>query len=477
MKATFKVLSDDERTRVHEESLNLLGKTGVRVDTALGRNILKDAGAEVDASSNIVRFPRQFVEDCLRMVPKEVTLGARKPGADLPLNGEDCTLCLDGEGPFVLDRHSGKRRKATYNDWKEITRVADALDEIGVYWCQVEAGNKGEKLGEAVQYLCDVQRYFTKHVQDTIFHPSHAPWLFEILQIIHGSTADIQKNHPMSTLVCPQSPLIIDQEYTDAYLALKGLNMPVGIMPMPLMGATAPASMIATIVQGNCEVLSMLCLIQAHEPGVPVIYAPALALMDPRTGGLRNAGMQYAVMGAAATEMARYYNLPAESCPGGSDAHQLDIQMGLEGAAMSLPTMLSWPDIIVGPGMLDGSMVASLEQLVIEVEIFRLAKQAHRGVVTDQQNWLVDVIDDVGPGGHFLSESSTLSAIRSDEWYLSDLGFHGSFEDWLAQGEEPLAATVNKKLDDILASHASLPLDESVENELYKICKRARACA
>ena len=103
--------------------------------------------------------------------------------------------------------------------------------------------------------------------------------------------------------------------------------------------------------------------------------------------------------------------------------------------------------------------------------------RAHRGVVTDQQNWLVDVIDDVGPGGHFLSESSTLSAIRSDEWYLSDLGFHGSFEDWLAQGEEPLAATVNKKLDDILASHASLPLDESVENELDKICKRARACA
>ena len=29
MKATFKVLSDDEHARVHEESLNLLGKTGV----------------------------------------------------------------------------------------------------------------------------------------------------------------------------------------------------------------------------------------------------------------------------------------------------------------------------------------------------------------------------------------------------------------------------------------------------------------
>ena len=85
-----------------------IANTGVRVDTVLGRDILKDAGAEVDASSNIVRFPRQFVEDCLRMVPKEVTLGGRRPGADLPLNGEDCTLCLDGEGPFVLDRDTGE---------------------------------------------------------------------------------------------------------------------------------------------------------------------------------------------------------------------------------------------------------------------------------------------------------------------------------------------------------------------------------
>lgn len=239
------------------------------------------------------------------------------------------------------------------------------------------------------------------------------------------------------------------------------------------MGATAPASMISTIVQGNCEVLSMLCLIQAHEPGVPVIYAPALALMDPRTGGLRNAGMQYAIMGAAATEMARYYRLPAESSPGGSDAHQLDIQMGLEGAAMALPTMLAWPDIIVGPGMLDGSMVASLEQLIIDVEIFRLAKQAHRGVVSDDQHWLVDAIDDVGPGGHFLSESSTLSAIRSDEWNLSDLGVHGSFEDWLVQGKEPLIAGVNRKVDDIIATHKPLPLGESAEKELAMICRRA----
>ena len=96
-----------------------------------------------------------------------------------------------------------------------------------------------------------------------------------------------------------------------AGLALKGMNIPAAIMPMPLMGATAPGSMISTIVPGNCEVLSMLCLLQAHDPGVPIIYAPALAVMDPRSAALKSASIEYSIMGAAATEMTRYYGLPA----------------------------------------------------------------------------------------------------------------------------------------------------------------------
>ena len=93
---------------------------------------------------------------------------------------------------------------------------------------------------------------------------------------------------------------MIDRDFIEAYLELKGLNIPAAVMPMPLMGATALASMIATIVQGNCEVLAMLCLLQAHAPGVPVIYAPALVVMDPRSATLKNASMEFSLMGAAA---------------------------------------------------------------------------------------------------------------------------------------------------------------------------------
>jgi trimethylamine--corrinoid protein Co-methyltransferase len=342
-----------------------------------------------------------------------------------------------------------------------------------VYWCQVVPSDRGKTLGDTVDYFCRVFRGFSKHVQDGPKADHEVPWFTEILQTVFGSKDDIKKNHPVSHEVCPQSPLTIDTNYTEACLALKGWNIPVAIMPMPLMGCSAPGSMIATVIQGNCEVLSMLCLLQANEPGVPVIYAPALAVMNPRNASPSYAAVGFSIMDMAATEMANYYGLPSESSPGGSDAHILDFQNAYESAALAIPTMLSWPDIVVGPGMLDGSMVSSLEKMLIDVEIFRLAKYVHRGLDTREERWLTDVISKVGPGGDYLCEKSTLAALRSDEWYISDLGFHEDFEKWSAGDRTTLQEEAREEVARILKKHEPLPLGNNVERELSHICKRA----
>ena len=59
---------------------------------------------------------------------------------------------------------------------------------------------------------------------------------------------------------------------------------------------------------------------------------------------------------------------------------------------------LSWLDILVGPGLLGGSMILSQVQLLIDVEMFRMFQQARRGIVTDEDKWLDELIDLVGPG-------------------------------------------------------------------------------
>ncbi|MEW5961414.1 MAG: trimethylamine methyltransferase family protein [Chloroflexota bacterium] len=474
MRAFFQVLSEDERAQVHERTLSILAKTGVRVDTARGRQLLKKAGAEVDENTNIVRFPRSLVEESLRSAPKKFMLGARRPGWDLQMNSGNCVLVVDGEAIYVLDLDTAERRSPTFDDWLQATRLIDAQDEIGVYWSMVEGSQGNGSKADMVKYWRTLFGNFSKHVQDTISKPEQAPWLLEVLQVIFGDKETIRARHPLSFVLCPQSPLIIEETFTDAYLALAGWDIPVAVMPMPLMGGTAPGSQISTVVLGNCEVLAMLCLLQAVAPGTPVIYAPALAIMDPRSGGYSGGAIESGLLGAAVTEMGRYYGLPVEATGLGTSRHNPGIQTAYERAMNGLLPMLSWPDILLGPGLLGGSMVLCLEELIIDLEIFRMSVQAQYGVATDEDKWLEDVINYIGPGGHFLLEKSTLAGIRDEEWYISKFGQRTFDKGEIIGGKPALIEEARARVAEILATHRPLPLAEEVERELDHIQKSAQ---
>ena len=133
MQTHFRVLSENEKAGIHAQTLRILSKTGVRVLTAKGRRLLKDAGAAVRKNDDIVCFPENLVETSIRMAPKKFSLGARRPGWDLLMNNGDCSLLLSGEGTYATDRQTGAIRNSTFQDWLDATRVADVLDEIGMY--------------------------------------------------------------------------------------------------------------------------------------------------------------------------------------------------------------------------------------------------------------------------------------------------------------------------------------------------------
>jgi trimethylamine--corrinoid protein Co-methyltransferase len=444
------------------------------VDTAKGRAILENAGAEVDRSTRIVRFPRTLVEDSLRSAPKDFTLGARRPGWDQRMNAGDCTLLIDGKAVFVLDRETGERRLGLYQDWLDATRLTDALDEFGIYWDMVERSDRGRSVADRVTHWRHLFGNFSKHVQDGINSPEEAPWFLEVLQVVFGDKETIRRRHPLSFILCPQSPLIIEGTRTDAYLELLGWDIPVAVMPMPLMGSTGPGSLISTTVLGNCEILATLCLVQAGAPGTPFIYAPALAMMNPYSGGYSAGAIEGGLLAAAGVEMARHYGLPVEASGMATEHHVPGIQNAYESSMIGLLTTLAWPDILVGCGLMGGSMVLSLEQLLIDVETFRMGRRARQGIAVDDGKWLEDVIHRVGPGGHFLTEESTVRCFREGEMYVSQLGWHDSFEAWVAAGRPTLLEEAREKVEKILDTHEVLPLDEDVERELDRIQKRAQ---
>jgi len=111
--------------------------------------------------------------------------------------------------------------------------------------------------------------------------------------------------------------------------------------------------------------------------------------------------------------------------------------------------------------------------LYIDVEIFRLARKAHKGIDTSKEKWLTDIIEEVGPGGHFLGESTTLESMLNGEWYLSNIGSHTNYENWVAGDKKDVLSQIREKVNLMLDTYEALPLGEDVEKELDKICKRA----
>jgi trimethylamine--corrinoid protein Co-methyltransferase len=471
----LQVLTEQERDQIHNQSLSILANTGVRVDSARGREILKNAGARVDDITHVVRFPTSLVEEALRLAPKKIICGGRRPGWRMSLNDGMCTLCADGEAIAVVDAFTGERRESTYQDWLKATLLIDALDDVSVYWAMVKETKPPKDMGEVVTYWEHVFTYFTKHVQESTHNLAQTRWMLEVMQVFFGDRNTISQLRPLSFLLCPFSPLVIEATYTDAYLETIGWNIPVAVMPMPVMGSTSPGSLISTIVQGNCEVLAMLCLIQAATPGTLFIYAPALAVMEPHTGRYTGGAVEHALLGAACTEMGRYYNLPVEASAGGTEAHHPGIQASYEISLNWLLPVLSWPDILVGPGLLDGSKVLSFEQFILDVEIYRRSCRIYQGINTDEKMWLGKEISEVSPGGNFLAHLTTRNGIRNHEWYFPTFGYHDAYEKWLSAGKPEILDEIRSYIEQILRRRVAMPLDNEMIKELDILRAKAKA--
>ena len=171
MRTILQVLSDQECAEVHERSLNILAKYGVRVESDHARRILRNAGAEVNEDSHLVCFPRSLVEGSLQLAPRNFKLGGRRPGWNLDMNMGKCKLVADGAAVSVLDYLTGETHPGTYEDWLKATHLIDSLDEIGIYWNMVEGGLAYSTTWDFVAYYRTTFKNCSKHIQDSVDSP------------------------------------------------------------------------------------------------------------------------------------------------------------------------------------------------------------------------------------------------------------------------------------------------------------------
>jgi trimethylamine---corrinoid protein Co-methyltransferase len=461
-------LTPDEIESIHNASLQILEKTGIKVLSKDALDILKKAGAKVDYGTNRAVLPRQLVAEALEMAPKTVIYGARNPKHDFVLNQKEPHFCADGDPPFILDWETGKRRYSTTEDIAKCAIIADFLDHVHLSWVMLAATDVSAPMQDLVA-ICTCLRNSEKHVENEALNRKSAQYQVEIATAIVGDSKRLRERPIISSVQCPFSPLTYDKGITEGAMELGKAGIPVVLYPLPLSGATGPVTPAGTMVVANADVLGGLVIHELANPGAPVVYSAGAGTLDFKTGTQGDVP-EDALMQLGLGQLARYYGLPDER-PVFYGASKLTPSQANHHTVEALITNLLMepaPDIILGLGGLEGS--TSLEAMVIDNEIVDYALKFTRGIEVNETTLALDVIDKAGPGGHFLIEEHTLEHFRGRWMPRLDIS---SISETNKEGPESLGELAHQKVKEILAKHKPTPLPEDVEKEISKILKRA----
>ena len=135
----LEILSTADVRRIHEATLQIIEKVGIKFPSQRALQIWAEAGADVDFDRMIVKAQPALIESALRSCPPSYSLAARDPQQDLPLDGNHVYLGTDGCGVEVIDIQSGERRTSTLQDVRDIAVIADAVEQIAFHWVPVSA--------------------------------------------------------------------------------------------------------------------------------------------------------------------------------------------------------------------------------------------------------------------------------------------------------------------------------------------------
>lgn len=173
-------------------------------------------------------------------------------------------------------------------------------------------------------------------------------------------------------------------------------------------------------------------------------------------------------MSGAFCQIVKYYNLPFFGTGGCSDAKYVDVQAAVEATFSLLSASLTGANLIHDCGILDHGSVASPAYNVLIDEVLGMIKSYEQGIVLDDDTLALDVVDRVGPGGHFLDDEHTLNHFR-DVWY-PQLFERMDYDRWLEKGAKHFEERLLEKTKQAMA-YVPTALPPEVLRELDRLEK------
>jgi trimethylamine--corrinoid protein Co-methyltransferase len=463
----YKALSEADVQRIHTAALSVLERTGVKIVESECRHLLAQAGARLDKAQDRVFIPRRLVEEALAQANHDVVLYSKDGRSDLHLRGKRVHLGTGGAAVQVLDLHSGQARESRLRDLYDIGRLVETLDNIHFYLRPVVARDTAnDDIDVNTFYACLAAT--NKHVMGGCYFPEKVAEIRRLGEILAGGAEPFLARPFLSfNLGYMVSPLRFAPETTETVTAAVRAGIPVALVSAPLSGATAPASLVGTLVQVIAEELAGLTYVQLLRPGHPVLLGGMPLVADLRTGSMIGGCAELALMNAASAQMSQFYGLPVYNSCGITESKTPDVQAGFEKGLTTAVTALAGAQYNHhSAGMLESLLTVAYEQYIIDDDINGQVMRLVRGLAVTEESLSLDVIHDVCTGeGHYLGHPQTL-ALMNSEYHYPHTADRGTRADWEAAGGLDMREVARRKAREVLRTHFPPIIAPEVDTQL-----------
>ena len=472
----FEVLTEDEVEAIYFAALRVLSETGVRVYEKKGVDILHDAGAVVedpDKDSWLVKIPPWMVDKALAVAPRKVEMVGPTGEYRMELYKNSIYFGTGSDTPFTLDPYTRERRRATYQDVKNIARVVQAMPNLDFH---MSLGiTQDVQVGTYDRWqLLAMMEGTTKPINITAVDMDGLKDQLEMGHIRVGGADAWRKAPAFSLYIEPVSPLSHSEEVIQKLLFASDNYIPFVYTPCPLAGATAPTTLAGTAVQALAESLFGVVLAQLNRPGTAMIIGGLMSNMDMLTTVYCYGSPEMALLSAAYTQITKWLGLPEYETAGCSDSKMFDEQSAMEATFNIATAALIGGNMIHDVGYLEQGLTSSMEQIVASNEIIDMVKRILRGIPVDDDTKALDVMDEVGPGGHYLEHDHTYNRFKTEIW-RPKLIDRQNWEAWEASGSKTFGDRVHERVLEIIEAEEEPLIDEAMYKELRQVCELADA--
>ena len=450
---------------IHDFAMRVVEQVGCEFQDPESLEYWRRTGAEIDG--DLVRIGRDELMRLIDTIPSSYEHHARNPERTVRVGDGHAVVSPSYGAPFVRDL-DGKRRYATLDDLNNLQKLNHMASTIhiagGTIVEPVDIPVPHRHLHMAYSGL----KYSDKPIIGNVTARERAEDTVEMMKIVFGAEFATE-NTCTTSLINANSPLVWDETMLDALKVYAMNNQAVMCSPFSMAAASTPASNVGTVGVVLAEALMAMAMTQIIRPGAPMLFGVPAMTVALNSGAPVHGSPDSAMVQFLSNAMARHYKVPHRGILNVATSKSGDMQAAYDSMWGLFPSMLSGADwLTMGGGMLEGALTVGYGKTMIDFEQLDAFYHFLQGPKFDDLEEIFEIVERIGPGGHFLGETHTLNS----KLFIFDSQHNNSYEQWDMDGRLDSEAIGVRKAQKWLQKYEAPPLDAALDEALLEFIAR-----